>query len=76
MGCGEFLTSSQAGKSLCQGPSTMLLADLAACVCMACAAPCAQVCMGGPNAPECSACKVYALVGACAAAYDACAGDV
>jgi hypothetical protein len=75
-GCAEVTTSS-APRPICPGASTEILQKLAACVCVACPAPCADPCAGGMNlTPECSACKIMAYNATCLAEYDACASDV
>ncbi|MEJ7727902.1 MAG: hypothetical protein WKG00_01675 [Polyangiaceae bacterium] len=74
VGCGEYLTTSDARAQLCDGAAP-LWEKWTACACVACAQTCGSMCELPPN-PGCSTCRVEVAYGACAEPYQACANDL
>jgi hypothetical protein len=74
VGCGEYLTTSDAMAQLCAG-AVPLWEKWMSCACVACAQTCGARCELPPN-PGCSTCRVEVAYGACAQPYQACANDL
>jgi hypothetical protein len=74
VGCGEYLTTSDAMAQLCDGAAP-LWEDWTSCACVACAQTCGAMCELPPN-PACSTCRVEVAYGACAEPYQSCANDL